>query len=200
MGPVNDSGIKNFFKNFWQPWQAPKGERTAPVIGFIAATVLFLPLFLPAVGIAALTKWAVKHVKDSSREVRRTASKVEAVISQDDTPELPEVTTREQRESYLDSVRAKKEGFQAFLDRLDVSKECDSQTLRVIEYVPEKIKGLGEILSDLESHIGDSKRFNSFMMQAEDQIGWLQRDKEKIELDLNDPKYKGQISLKPLSS
>lgn len=90
MIPEKTSAARNFITNFWQPWNAPKGERTAPVIGFIAATVFFLPLFLPAVGIAALAKWAIKPAKDSSSKLQQQAAEVKQVARRTLSDGLPE--------------------------------------------------------------------------------------------------------------
>ncbi len=174
--PVTNSGPRNFFKNFWQPWNAPKGERTAPIIGFIAATILFLPLFLPAVGIAALIKRTAKPIKESAPHVQDLADRVTNSVENSSTERSSEsssVTTDtgfEERNNFLQTAKDRR---QEFLDTIEGLPPKKKAFLETREILWDTLDGLNGIIDDLESSIDDSAQFSTFVREFHFQMRML---------------------------
>ncbi|MFV0339545.1 MAG: hypothetical protein ACK5MA_02785 [Parachlamydiaceae bacterium] len=164
--PIKDSGPRNFFKNFWQPWNAPKGERTAPIIGFIAATILFLPLFLPAVAIAALIKRVAKPIKESAPHVQDLADRVTNSVENSSTERSSESssvdTGFEERNNFLQTAKDRR---QEFLDALEGLPPKKKAFLETREILWDTLGGLNGIIDDLESSIDDSAKFSTFVRE-----------------------------------
>jgi hypothetical protein len=174
--PVKDSGPRNFFKNFWQPWNAPKGERTAPIIGFIAATILFLPLFLPAVGIAALIKRVAKPIKESAPHVQDLADRVTNSVENSSTEgssESSSVSTVSGSEERMNLLQTAKDERQEFLDIMEGLPPEKKTFLETKELLWETLNGLDGIINDLESSIDDSAKFSTFVREFRFQMGRL---------------------------